>query len=227
MAEGLVCSKSNSKTFINNPGRNNTAFNPKKRYRLLHQIYYEKMISQREIEYQKRWYQKNKDKKKEYYQNNKDKLKEYRKDYWQKNKDIINYRQNEYYQNNKDKSKEYRQKNKKLIADKIKKWRKKNPEYIKEYNQNHPEAQLKAQKKCLEKLTNPFNKSIFQYKMTLAAWRKVIKKRDQSCAVCGSKNNLDAHHIIHRSKYPELSFLENNGIILCRTHHYEAHGKTM
>lgn len=110
---------------------------------------------------------------------------------------------------------------------KIKKWDDKHPDYRKEYNQTNPKIILKSQKKYLEKLGSKFNQSMFEYKIALRTWGKVIKNRDKTCVICGSTDKIEAHHIIHRSKYPELSFLENNGITLCKTHHYEVHGKTM
>lgn len=58
----------------------------------------------------------------------------------------------------------------------------------------------------------------------LQEWSKRIKSRDNfSCQICGSNNKLNAHHILHKSKYPELAYLENNGITLCHKHHVEVH----
>lgn len=59
-------------------------------------------------------------------------------------------------------------------------------------------------------------------------WRKSVFERDGFvCQGCGTKNNLQAHHIIHwqdcKDK-PELRYYVENGITLCRKCHLEAHG---
>lgn len=55
-------------------------------------------------------------------------------------------------------------------------------------------------------------------------WKKVIKKRaDFKCERCGSKEYIQAHHIIPRTDY-SLRYDLMNGIALCRgCHLYWAH----
>lgn len=108
------------------------------------------------------------------------------------------------------------------------KWFKNNPQKKKEsdrkYHKNHPEVSLKANKKQLEKLGEYFDMSSQQYKYTLQAWSKTIKKRDKICQKCGSSSNLNTHHIQPKSEYPELSLDLDNGITLCEKCHEKMHG---
>lgn len=56
-------------------------------------------------------------------------------------------------------------------------------------------------------------------------WAKEVKRLNgEKCAFCGSKENLEAHHIIMRVENPELSTDLENGITLCHKCHYTAHG---
>ena len=59
---------------------------------------------------------------------------------------------------------------------------------------------------------------------SLAKYSRLVRKfHGNRCAVCGLGSRLHAHHLIHRSTHPGLSFVMNNGIALCRDHHDEAH----
>ena len=94
----------------------------------------------------------------------------------------------------------------------------------KEYNKTHPEIKLKSNLKYLEKCGQLFNKNSYEYLFTFNQWSKTIKKRDgNKCQTCSSKENLNAHHILHRKHYPKLSFNINNGITLCNTCHLKVH----
>jgi len=94
----------------------------------------------------------------------------------------------------------------------------------KEYREKHPEVILKAQIKHLTKLGWNFNLNASEYKITLRTWRMNIeKKMGRKCVICGSTKGLNAHHIFHKAKYAKLSLNENNGIMLCKIHHVEAH----
>lgn len=71
-------------------------------------------------------------------------------------------------------------------------------------------------------------------------WQIAIKKRDKKCMFCGSKKDLEAHHINSVSDMIEKyniktrddaiscnEFWElDNGITLCRKCHYELEGRT-
>lgn len=55
-------------------------------------------------------------------------------------------------------------------------------------------------------------------------WRNAVIKRDGCCHLCGSKNNLVAHHKKGFSEFPELRLDIDNGITLCHDCHVKLHG---
>ena len=55
-------------------------------------------------------------------------------------------------------------------------------------------------------------------------WATAIKKRDKyTCQTCGSRKNLQAHHIKSAFKYPELALIKRNGKTLCDKCHIAIH----
>lgn len=63
-------------------------------------------------------------------------------------------------------------------------------------------------------------------KLALKQWALKIKERDgYICQLCGEndRNILEAHHMKHKSKFPELQFDFNNGITLCLKCHALQH----
>lgn len=58
-------------------------------------------------------------------------------------------------------------------------------------------------------------------------WAIEIKKRDNyTCQYCfckGGKTKYHAHHILSKSKHPELALILNNGITLCNPCHKQEH----
>ncbi len=151
------------------------------------------------------------------------------------NKNKVRINNQNYYQKNKERllaqNKMYRMKNKTKLDQNKTDWNKKNrgkqSQYNKRWQKRNPNALLQRQLRYLKKHGGYFNINSFEYKMALRYWGKIIKKRDKACVVCGSVKDLNAHHIIHRSVKPELTFVFNNGITLCRTHHNEAHEKNL
>lgn len=63
----------------------------------------------------------------------------------------------------------------------------------------------------------------------LGSWSQIVKERDgwqcQLCGYQGKKGNkdVDAHHIIPKSKAPSLCSMTSNGITLCKTCHLNEH----
>jgi len=90
---------------------------------------------------------------------------------------------------------------------------------------------------CSHLCANEFNKGSNHYeykeslhdkhhKLALKQWGRFIKQRDNYiCQLCGENDRtiLEAHHIKHRSKHPELEFDYNNGITLCLRCHSLQH----
>jgi len=56
------------------------------------------------------------------------------------------------------------------------------------------------------------------------AWRKrVLEQNKFQCVDCGSKVNLEVHHIAAWAEYPELRVDDENGETLCNTCHATRH----
>ncbi|MBA1336717.1 MAG: hypothetical protein HPY66_3152 [Firmicutes bacterium] len=53
-------------------------------------------------------------------------------------------------------------------------------------------------------------------------WIKNILSIEE-CQLCGSKENLEAHHIIRWADYPRGRIDSNNGMCLCKNCHIEQH----
>lgn len=63
------------------------------------------------------------------------------------------------------------------------------------------------------------------------AFSQAVLRRDRfackaarSWSEVGCRGRLDAHHIAPKSRFPELRYVVENGITLCRAHHDAAHG---
>lgn len=58
-------------------------------------------------------------------------------------------------------------------------------------------------------------------------WREDVLERDSyRCQICGSRNDLEAHHIKPFAQYPDLRTNLNNGMTLCKSCHRELHRAT-
>lgn len=60
---------------------------------------------------------------------------------------------------------------------------------------------------------------------TLNHWALRRIKFTPYCYICGSKENLEAHHIIPVSNSREYAYQDTNGITLCQRHHWLVHNK--
>ena len=56
-------------------------------------------------------------------------------------------------------------------------------------------------------------------------WRDLVIERDGCCKLCGSKENLHAHHIKDFISYPELRYDVENGVTLCGSCHAKVHSE--
>ena len=57
----------------------------------------------------------------------------------------------------------------------------------------------------------------------MQTWVRHVKKRDRCCQKCGCTEDLHAHHIKPRSKFPQHALDVNNGITLCKECHIYEH----
>lgn len=58
---------------------------------------------------------------------------------------------------------------------------------------------------------------------TLSGWAKRIIKHHPFCTICGSTEELEAHHIIPVSHSRQFMYRDTNGITLCKDCHYLVH----
>jgi 5-methylcytosine-specific restriction endonuclease McrA len=57
-------------------------------------------------------------------------------------------------------------------------------------------------------------------------WQQAVKSRDGfKCQSCGSSEDLHAHHIKQRARFPELALDLDNGTTLCRPCHLKEHNR--
>lgn len=59
--------------------------------------------------------------------------------------------------------------------------------------------------------------------MNHSEWSSYILGRDGKCTMCGTRENLHAHHIKPQALFPELRFDYDNGTALCAPCHRVAH----
>lgn len=105
--------------------------------------------------------------------------------------------------------------------------KKKNAEYNKKFHQENPDLLLKNTRAYLTRFGKFHNMKWIEIHDQLRGWSKIIHEDyANKCAVCG-KPSKEAHHIFHKSKYPELAFNRNNGIALCTLCHNQAHAKML
>jgi hypothetical protein len=144
---------------------------------------------------------------------NKEETAAYKKKWYLENKERIAERKKAWRLENKEKLTEQKKidylLNKEKRAAQMRAWEKANPEKKAAYN-----------KKYLLKL-NLLNKKISQ--RTLTAWSLQVKDRDGLCLCCSATDNLHAHHILPKAKFPHHALLTDNGITLCEPCHIKEH----
>ncbi len=108
-----------------------------------------------------------------------------------------------------------------------KNWARNNPEKIREgtrrYKIRHPETCKKYSQNVYEQFGSIFNMTKYQYKHALNGWSKIVQDRENNiCQECSNKSEV-AHHVLHKSEYPEFSLIPSNGMALCKPCHIQIH----
>ena len=105
--------------------------------------------------------------------------------------------------------------------------KKQNAIYNSQWAKDNPDKVLINIKRGLKKFDGVLGLSWTTFHSQLKGWARIIQQDcDEICQVCGDKST-QAHHIIHKTLYPHLSFNRSNGIALCDKCHYEVHGKML
>lgn len=74
--------------------------------------------------------------------------------------------------------------------------------------------------------SNSHKKDVQKLRSTPGAnsWKTAVKKRDKVCQCCGtSTEQLQVHHVMPLSVYPDFATDVNNGIVLCQKCHTQYH----
>jgi hypothetical protein len=93
-------------------------------------------------------------------------------------------------------------------------------EQMKAWQKANPEKRAVWQKAYLLRL-NLMNKNISQ--RTLAAWATQVKEAIPFCEWCYSEDNLEAHHILPKAKFPQYALDVKNGRTMCNYCHKMIH----
>ena len=86
------------------------------------------------------------------------------------------------------------------------------------------ETRRKISNTQLSRYNSSWNNSI-ENRRKLRVWTKAVKERDKHCQHCYSDENLHAHHIVPKSKFPQYAYDLDNGQTLCRDCHLIEHFK--
>lgn len=52
---------------------------------------------------------------------------------------------------------------------------------------------------------------------------EILSERGRRCEICGSEISIHIHHILYRSEYPELTFDNENLMVVCEDCHKKLH----
>jgi 5-methylcytosine-specific restriction endonuclease McrA len=59
-------------------------------------------------------------------------------------------------------------------------------------------------------------KRVFRWNNCYGKWRSLVLEKDKHmCKMCGSKDNLEVHHILPYKYFPHHKYNVKNGITLC------------
>lgn len=136
-------------------------------------------------------------------------------------------------------SKKYNKANKEKVAVAKKKYREDNKEKIAAYRKKYYEANKekeaaasKKYKKVNKEKISKYNEKYFLKlslvnvnisQKTLTAWALQVKNRTPFCEWCYSEDNLEAHHIMPKAKYPQYALDIDNGRTMCQKCHINCH----
>jgi 5-methylcytosine-specific restriction endonuclease McrA len=99
----------------------------------------------------------------------------------------------------------YYLKNKEKKKAQVKKWTLSNPQNIRDASKRYAAKTGKLYWRASVKLHN---------------WRvSIYKSCNSKCLVCGSDNDLQAHHIYNFKEYTDLRYSAANGVLLCKACH--------
>lgn len=68
-----------------------------------------------------------------------------------------------------------------------------------------------------------FNPQEWQTKEAKATKIKVFRRDDRKCVICGSKQEIECHHLYSRNTHKHLIYDEGNCVTLCKNHHRDFH----
>lgn len=71
--------------------------------------------------------------------------------------------------------------------------------------------------------TKPENINLPYTRGKLLFWARQVKERDGCCQMCGSTENLEAHHLVPKALIPDYALVLGNGIALCNSCHKDIH----
>lgn len=94
-------------------------------------------------------------------------------------------------------------------------------EKLMRYKNRERQIRLKEKKASIKDVCN-----LEKFETIWHFWSQSVKERNGGLCWCGNKAQ-DAHHIFYKSYYPKLALSHNNGIGLCKKHHYEVHGQRL
>ena len=146
--------------------------------------------------------------------------------------DCAKTRAQDWYQSNPEQAKETRALYRTANPEKIKEinracaknWREANPQKVREsqrrWKKENPDKVNAKNQRYLTKL-NLANCEISQ--RTLNAWSSQARAAHPYCELCLTTDNLEAHHILPKSRYPQHALNLTNAQILCADCHTDIH----
>lgn len=90
--------------------------------------------------------------------------------------------------------------------------------------QKNLSAHQRKVKELQEIIKSNENQAPVLSKSKLQAWSKRVRLVGK-CDICGTNENLTAHHLWDKSTHQSMAYQDENGVCLCRTHHESFHKK--